>query len=365
MKQLVRSAVAVAPGRTAIQRLPLPEISSSDALLDVEACGVCGSDWPLYTQAGRPFPLILGHEMVGRIREIGDLASAKWGVVAGDRVAVQEFLPCWACDACWGGRYQLCARTDVRANSSALRYGSTPLSVAPALWGGYSEVVYLHPDSLVHPLVESVPAELGTLFVPLSNGVRWVGEDGALPPGGTVVIYGPGQHGLGCVVAARERGASRIVVVGLHSDRNRLEVAQALGAHATVEADREDVVRRVLEETGGVGADLGVDVTPAPETLRYAVEGARLGGRIVVAGGKPTRTADVISNDVVKKELTVVGVRGRGAAAVQAALKTIAGGAYPLEAIATDQRSLDHVDWAIRAVGRNVPSDCIHVTITP
>jgi threonine dehydrogenase-like Zn-dependent dehydrogenase len=92
----------------------------------------------------------------------------------------------------------------------------------------------LHPNSLVYPLAEHVPAEMGPLFLPLSNGLRWVRDVADLPLGGTIVIFGPGQHGLSCVIGAREAGAGLIIVVGLESDRKRLDVARSLGAHATI-----------------------------------------------------------------------------------------------------------------------------------
>ena len=150
-------------------------------------------------------PLILGHEIVGRIARIGDAAARRWGVREGDRVILEEPIPCGNCAACRVGRFQACG---------ADRYGTKPVASPPSLWGGYSDYVYLAPAAIMHKIPEEIPVELAPLFVPLSNGAYWVEEIGGLHLGQTVVIQGPGQHGLGCVIAAKEAGAGCVIVTG-------------------------------------------------------------------------------------------------------------------------------------------------------
>src|SRR6266536_250721 len=204
-----RAAVATAPATTELRDLPLPGVGPDDGLLRVEAAGICGTDWELYLRESRGRglgPLILGHENVGRVVAVGERAAERWGVAAGDRVAVEEFLPCGTCRLCRSGSYRLCEATDSRSGRPFLRYGSTPVTVAPGLYGGFSEYLYLHPRAIVHA-VGDLPAQLATLFVPVANGIRWVLQQGGLQLGQTVVVQGPGQHGLGCVAAARHGGA--------------------------------------------------------------------------------------------------------------------------------------------------------------
>src|SRR5574341_1690371 len=147
----VPAAVTPAPLRTELRRLPVPEIGADDGLLQVEACGLCGTDWDFYTRrrGAHLGPLILGHEIVGRIVAVGDAAAARWKVTVGERIAVEEFLPCGQCEFCRSGRPALCRETDSRSERF-LRYGATPVDVPPALWGGFSEMLYLHPHALVH-----------------------------------------------------------------------------------------------------------------------------------------------------------------------------------------------------------------------
>ena len=130
------------PRRLVGRALSWPEIGADDALLRVEACGLCGTDHEQYT--GRMkigFAFVPGHETVGTIERIGPVASERWGVEAGDRVAVEVFQSCRTCDPCRTGEYRRCVRHGVRT-----MYGCVPVDTSPALWGGYATHQYLGPD---------------------------------------------------------------------------------------------------------------------------------------------------------------------------------------------------------------------------
>lgn len=363
----VTAAVAVAPMRTEIKRLPLPTIEPDDGLLAVEACGLCGTDWEFYTRrrGAQLGPLILGHEVVGRVLSLGARAAQRWKVKPGDRIAVEEFLPCGHCEFCFAGRHVLCEATDSRSEKAFLRYGATPTAVPPGLWGGFSEVLYLHPHALVHRLSDDLSPDLATLFIPISNGVRWVLKEGRPPLGGTVVVIGPGAHGLGCVIAALEGGAGRVIVIG-RSPGARLEAAEALGAVA-IAATRADVIAEVREATGGEMADLIIDLAPgATDTVETALALARKGGTILLAAPKHGQPIAGFQNDtVVRKELTVKGIRGHDYQSVEQALRIIRSGKYPLQRLRTHQFPLAEVDRALRMVGERTDPSAIHVAVTP
>lgn len=363
----VTAAVAAGPLRTELQRLPVPPVGTDDGLLAVDACGLCGTDWDFYTrQRGAHLgPLILGHEIVGRVIAVGEQAAKRWHVTTGDRVAVEEFLPCRECEFCRAGRPALCEATDSWSDKPFLRYGATPVDVPPGLWGGFSEILYLHPRALVHQLPDNVSSDLATLFVPISNGIRWVLKEGRLPRGGTAVIIGPGAHGLGCVVAALEGGAKHIFAVG-RSAGARLEAARALGATA-IEAGRTEVVAEVREITNGEMADLIVDLAPGvPETVETALALARKGATIILAASKHRKPiAGPLSDIVIRKELTVKGVRGRDYQSVEEALRVIRSRRYPLERLRTHQFPLSQTDRALRVMGERTDPSAIHVTVVP
>ena len=363
----VTAAVAVAPLRTEPRRLPVPAVGPDDGLLAVDACGLCGTDWDFYTrQRGAHLgPLILGHEIVGRVAALGEDAAKRWNITSGDRIAVEEFLPCGQCEFCRSGRPALCEATDSRSEGPFLRYGATSIDIPPGLWGGFSEILYLHPRALVHRIPDDLSSDLATLFVPVSNGVRWVLKEGRLPRGGTAVIIGPGAHGLGCVVAAVEGGAQHIIAVS-RSSAARLEAARALGA-IPIAADRTDVVATVREITNGEMADLIVDLAPgAPETVETALALARKGATIILAASKRGKPVTGSFNDIViRKELTVKGVRGRDYQSVEEALRIIGSRRYPLEHIRTHEFPLSQADQALRVLGERTDPSAIHVTVVP
>lgn len=359
------AALSTRPGVTEIIELKVPPPGVGEGVLEVEACGVCGSDWSVYggKTGRRLFPLILGHEVVGRLGSLGAGAAVEWGVSSGDRVVVQEFVPCFRCSVCRRGSYALCTNTDFVRNPSALRYGFTPSSVAPGLWGGYSEAMHLDARSLVHRIDESVPAAEATLFVPISNGVRWVTKDGAVGLGQRVLVLGPGQHGLGCVVAARHAGAGSVVAVGTAQDEARLEVARALGADFGVVADSDAFVQSIRLATGIDEFDLVLDVTGDPSAVGFAFELAAPGGRVVLAGLKEQSATGPPTDTIVRKELTVIGVRGRDPESVSVALDLIGSREYPFDLMCTHEYDLNGVDEALRVVGRQLEPQAIHVTV--
>jgi threonine dehydrogenase-like Zn-dependent dehydrogenase len=367
----------LAPGKTETREFPLPEVGDDDALMRVEAAGVCGSDWLFFGGVATPGrkppheqqPRIQGHENVGRIARIGERASRRWAVKEGDRVAVEEFIPCGNCRLCRTGNYRLCDATDATVGAEEgtyLRYGGVPIKVPPALWGGYSQYQYLHPNSLIYKIKEDVPSSIAPLFIPLSNGIRWTTQEAGVGVGGTVVVQGPGQHGLGCVVAARAAGAACIIVAGLSKDERRLEVARRLGATHTVVADTEDLAERVREITAGEMADAVIlTAGGAAEAVAAAPDLLRKLGVLILAGASYGPVASFPSSKLQHKELTLKGVRGHDVRSVEPAIALIESQQFPLELMCTHTFALNEVAEAISTVGEREDEDAIHVTVLP
>ena len=128
------------------------------------------------------------------------------------------------------------------------------------------------------------------LFSGLANGVKWAQRIPALSLGDAIVILGPGQQGLGCVLASSMTGANPIIVAGLERDAKRLEVAKTLGATHTIFSDKAPLLEQVRNITGPELADVVVDVTGSTAAQEVAVDLVRRGGTVVLAGRTPKKT---------------------------------------------------------------------------
>jgi threonine dehydrogenase-like Zn-dependent dehydrogenase len=360
-----RAAVQVAPKQTELREIPLPEVPSDGGLLRVLAAGICGSDVPAYADGSRG-ARILGHENVGIIEKLGEDARERWGVREGDVVALEEYLPCGHCADCRAGEYRSCLQTDSKRGGS-LRYGTTGLDVWPALWGGYSEFQYLHPRSVLHKVPAGVPPRLAAMALPLGNGFQWAYLDGAAGPGQTVVVEGPGQQGLACVVAAKAAGAKTVIATGLARDAHRLAVALELGADHVVAVDQEPLAKAVERITGGELADLVIDVSSggASEVVNGALNLIRKRGKLLVAAYKRKSIDQFAIDTVIRQQITLRGVRGHSFRAVEMALDLMARHTVDLEAMSTHVFGLDQVDHALRLVGGELQDGAIHVTVSP
>ena len=365
--QRFRAAVAVASEQTELQEFSRPASSENSGLLRVAATGVCGSDAAYYQQLpSSRGPVILGHETVGHIEEIGEIAAQKWGLREGDFVALEEYLPCGHCDFCRSGEFRLCDATDWRLGG--LRYGATALNIAPGLWGGFSQYQYLHLNTVFHKVPSNVSARHAALALPLSNGIEWTYLHGGAGPGQCVVVQGPGQQGLACVVAAREAGAAKIIVTGLSGDASggRLALARELGAHHTIDIEEDDLLETVADLTGGHMADLVVDCAAGgTESVASALQLARKRGCVILAGQKRRKVPDFDSDMIIARFLTVKGMRGHSYQSVEMALQLIAGDRHGVTRMSTHAFALDDVDLALRSLtGRGV-SGAVHMTVNP
>ncbi|MCG8589628.1 MAG: zinc-binding dehydrogenase [Proteobacteria bacterium] len=353
--------VQTGPGKLEPRDLPVPEVGDDDALLRVEACGICGSDHEQFAGVlPAPFPVIPGHEPLGIVEAIGDAAAARWGVDVGDRIAVETMLGCRACARCLQGDYHLCRSRRI--------YSYIPLSEPPGLWGAYAEYLYVAPNAVVHKVDPTLPPELAVMFNPLGAGFRWAVEIPETKPGDTLVILGPGQRGLCSVLAAREAGAGTIIVTGLSADARKLALARDFGADFTIDVEREDPKRRIRELTDGVGADVVVEVSAyATAPVAGALDYVAAGGTVVLAGVKGMKPIpDFVSDKVVLKEIRVLGAMGVTWSAYASAVRLIESGRTPIAKMHTHDFGLREAERAIRTLAREIPGEeSIHSCLLP
>ena len=363
MSDLSVAAVAVERCKTELREFRIPDIPADAGLLRVVATGMCGADWPMY-QNDKPGPRILGHEIVGTIERLGELAGEQWGVKVGDLVALEEYLPCGHCDYCRCGEFRSCLETDTRLPGK-IRYGSTPVATAPSLWGGYSQFLYLHPRSVMHPVPPGIPSHLAAMALPIGNGFQWAYLDGKAGPGKTIVIHGPGQQGLGCVIAAKAAGAQNIILTGLSTDENRFAVGRALGAHHTVGVDKQDLLEVVSATTGGRLADIVIDCSGAgPAVTNGSIALLRKRGTLIVSSARgPIDGFDI--DRIIGKQIVLRGTRGHSFEAVELAISTMAAGTFPLEKMSSHVLGLHELHDGLMMLGGQGREKSIHISVQP
>jgi threonine dehydrogenase-like Zn-dependent dehydrogenase len=358
------AAVVTDPLKIELQEIRIPEIPPDGALLKVEASSVCGSDWPLFQKKKRG-PYIIGHENAGYIAKIGVEAQKKWGIKEGDRVALEEYIPCGVCALCRSGAFRDCKSTDSRSEMS-LRYGTTPLSEEPGLWGGYSQYLYVSPRAVIHKIPTHLSPQVSALHLTVANGIQWTHLEGQAAIGQAVVIQGPGRQGLTCAMAAKAAGASLVIITGLSSDRNRLDYALRIGADYAVNVEEQSAQDLVREVTGGEMADLVVDVASGgTDTITTAVSLVRKRGIIVLAAPKLKALTSFNMDEIISKHLTLKGVRGHSFESVEMAIQIMASGRYPLSDMCTHDFSLEQAEDALYTAGRRRNLEAIQSTVLP
>jgi threonine dehydrogenase-like Zn-dependent dehydrogenase len=248
-----------------------------------------------------------------------------------------------------------------------MSYGFVPMTVEPALWGGYATHLYLHPKAVVHKVPAKVRADVAVLFNPLGAGVRWGVTLPRTTIGQTIVVLGPGQRGIAASVAAKIAGARLVIVTGLTRDRHKLDLALELGADVAIDVEREDLVPRVRELTDGHMADVVLDVTAnATQPVIDAVDLVRPGGTIVLGGLKGTAVPSFPSDKIVLRGITVIGARGVTADGYRDALSIIGSERFALERMRTHTFALADAERAIQVLAGEVPGEhAVNVVITP
>jgi threonine dehydrogenase-like Zn-dependent dehydrogenase len=252
----------------AVEERPDPVAGLGQVVVEVIATGICGSDFHGYSgENGRRHPgQIMGHETVGRIRELGtDVAELR----AGQLVTVNPVMSCHACPACLSGQEHWCSRRVV-------------LGVAPEIPAAFADRVAV-PAANIVPLPEDMPEELGALVEPMAVGYHAVRR--AQPVADDrVLVIGGGPIGQACLLAAQRLGTKALALSEVSASRR--ELCARLGA-AVVDPARGNLGDAVAAELGGP-ATLVVDAVGTSRTVADALAASSLGSRIVLVGmGSP------------------------------------------------------------------------------
>lgn len=239
--------VLVEPGRIEQREFDVRPPEPDQVLVRNLATSVCASDPKIV--AGKTsfnvYPLVFGHEIAGRAAAVGRDAAREYGLKEGDLLTIEPTIPCGRCRWC---RTQY----DYHKCRPLKAYGVTmPADQHPALFGGYADYMYLLPGSLVYKVEEGVPPLAACLSSVIGNGVRWARNLTRLEYGDSLAVSGVGSQGLATLIAARERGAGPIVMLGLTRDRHRFELALEFGADHVIDVETDNPLEAVPNLIGG------------------------------------------------------------------------------------------------------------------
>lgn len=321
----MRIAVTTAPGTMSVRDAPVPQAQPGQALIAVEAVGLCGSDFHLLdgTHPYARFPQTQGHEFAGVVTDFG--AGYHGPLEPGQRVAVEPLVPCGACFACRRGRYNCCSDLEV---------------MGAHIPGALAEYVTVRTDAL-HP-VGDLDAACSALVEPVSIGLQAVNRAGIVS-GDTVVVLGAGPIGLAVTLGSVDRGA-RVLV----ADRvpTRLARARTFGAQCVVDTSETGLDAAVTQWTGGDGAAVVVDATGVPALIRSAFDLVAPSGTIVVVGISDQEVSIPVI-EFSRKEVTVLGSRNN-AGIFPAAVDLVRRHADTARTLITHTSPLARVPEAIR-----------------
>jgi len=347
----MRAAFIPQPHKVEIREIDRPTPGPGEALIKVEASGVCGSDLHAYkgTQPFFQYPEIPGHEVVGEVVELGaDKPVEIPGRVqpnppaVGDRVVLDPSMPCGHCYPCRRGRYNCCANMRVIGVH------------APGAFADY----YVAPVGCLHGVSAEMSAEAAVMVEPLSIGTE-ASNRGRVAAEDTVLIIGAGTIGLSVLQVCLARGA-RCAVSDLAPGRLRL--AEQLGAHLCVNSAEQDLSAALSDLTEGSGPGVVIEAVGLPFTVRQALEVVAASGRVVMVG---LCTDDIVfpGSWMVKKELDFLGSRLHGGTIPQA-IELIEQGRAAPEQLVTHCLRLDELEQAFLLM-RDEPDTTLKVIVRP
>lgn len=264
----MKAAVFQGPDDTRVMQVPDPVLTEKGIIIQVRACGICGSDLHFYRLGGKRMKpgTVMGHEFSGDVTEVGREVE---GIARGDRVAAISFQPCLQCPTCRMGAYELCPNQlggGIDINGAYAEYVSVPLAI---------------PGRTVYSLNSATTYEEGALIEPF--GVGYLGVKRASPAKSDIIaIFGAGIIGLACLTAFRRKGVAKIIVSEMSP--LRLKTAGELGADILIDAAKEDVAARIFEETRGRGLDLAIECTGVRKPFFTALRTLRYSGTLLQVG---------------------------------------------------------------------------------
>jgi len=320
-----------APGLT-VATVPKPAPGPGEVLIAVRHAGVCGTDlhiadWDPWAQGRIKPPIVIGHEFAGEIVELGDGVT---GLRKGQLVTAEGHIVCGHCLQCRTGNSHICKNTRI---------------IGVDRDGAFAEYIVMPTTNVL--TLSGIPTEVGAIMDPMGNAFHTVLT--AEIPGSTVFVVGCGPIGCFAIGIARAAGATKVIA----SDVNpkRLALAEKMGAHVTINAAKDDVVKTVVGETGGEGADVVCEMSGVPSALHQAFAAVRMGGRVQLLGIPKGDVPVDFANEIIFKGITIYGVIGRKMYETWHQMRRfLTGGQFDPRPVITHRFPLAKIDDALAAI---------------
>ncbi len=317
-----------------LEHVPIPNVGPNDVLVEVKACGVCGSD--VHILKGETFPgfspIILGHEGCGTIKTLGESVS---GWKAGDRVVIDCVTTCGNCFHCLGGRDSICLNRKLTGIH---------------LDGALAQYVRVQPRNLI-ALPETVSFEQGCLATDaVATPFHALKARAKLQACESIAIFGVGGLGIHAVKLARLMGASPIVAVDISTQA--LERASVAGADAVIDARKEDPPEGIRKRVGPLGVHVALECVGRAQTVRSAVESVGPGGRVVIVGLGAEMLQLKGITEFVRSEIALMGSSAFEIREIQEILSLMASKRLDLSSSVTRTISLDQVNEALEELAK-------------
>lgn len=347
----MRAAVLMGPGDMQVVDRPVPEPGPGQALVRVAMCGACGTDLKIYDGHFPQTPpfgeFTPGHEWTGTVAALGAGVDE---FAVGDRVCIEVHAGCGRCDNCVIGLYTACL--------NYARPGTGQRASGITANGGFAQYA-VHETKALYALPEAVTFEDSVMVTTAGTGLYGIAVAGGYMLGQDVVVWGPGPVGLMTVALCRQLGARSVTLVGTRP--SRLEVGRELGADHVVDVRHEDAVERILELTGGAGADWVIESSGGTAVPDQCVKATKRGGRIVFVAFYPGPVTFDLSA-AVRSDITLYTSRGEGGNNVKRAVAMAGRGRLNAGRLVTHRFALDEITEALRVV-RERDGDPIKVVV--
>jgi len=360
--ETMKGLVSYPEGLLKLEEVPVPRVGENpfaphDVLVEVQYCGICGSDihrWKA-DKTGVKTPsrkVVVGHEIVSVVREIGkDVKRVK----PGDRV-VHEIVTfyCGHCPACREGRFNICNTIPPMEGRAHFTTG-----------GGFARYA-VWPERQLHRLPENISDEEAVMMEPTAGSVHSIITRMGVKAGESVAVLGPGARGILLMQVCKAIGAGPVILTGLERDEPfRLAMGKKLGADVAINVEKEDLRKRIAELTDGIGVDVVLENTGSVDPIDQSLDIVRKGGKVLWAGGgiRGGIVAPVDTYKVIVKEIDVKGEISQIPYDWLTAIRLVESGRIQLRPLVTHLYSLEKWEEAFDLAATS--PECLRVAIRP